>query len=455
MSLFWEQLLDLIEERAVIPVIGPELLTVAHDSRADHLYPLLAHRLGESLEVPTEDLPEGSELNAVACRFIAQQQDVQDLYPILKKAMPGEEELEIPEPLLQLAQIRNFNLFVTTTFDPLLVRALDQVRFGGKQKTIVRCFSPNGGVEDIPDRPEDLETPVVYHLFGKLSAMPSYAVTHEDLLEFVHALQAPETKSPELLFDALKSSNLIIVGPGLSDWLVRLFLRIAKRQRLLQVRASTDYLADAQVNDECKLAAFLKHYSKRTRVYTKGGGVDFVDELHRLWLERHPDSNGDGPVVGGTASRDLIEPGAVFLSYASEDREAAKTLKEALERVGIDVFFDREQLRAGDDWEQKLERGISECSLFVPLISNSSLVESRRYFRAEWDSALKEARMVASNDRFLLPVVVDETSQDEPSLPARFRSVQWVKAPGGQPSPDFVVEVRDLYRRYRAREVGR
>ncbi|HJY83151.1 MAG TPA: hypothetical protein VKK81_18965, partial [Candidatus Binatia bacterium] len=42
---FWEELLAQIEAGGVIPVVGPELLTVVVDGRSAPLYRLLAERL--------------------------------------------------------------------------------------------------------------------------------------------------------------------------------------------------------------------------------------------------------------------------------------------------------------------------------------------------------------------------------------------------------------------------
>ena len=41
-------------------------------------------------------------------------------------------------------------------------------------------------------------------------------------------------------------------------------------------------------------------------------------------------------------------PGAVFLSYASEDSEAAGRIAEALEAAGVTVWLDKNELRGGD-----------------------------------------------------------------------------------------------------------
>lgn len=41
---------------------------------------------------------------------------------------------------------------------------------------------------------------------------------------------------------------------------------------------------------------------------------------------------------------------AVFLSYASDDAEAAGRICEGLRAAGIEVWYDRSELRGGDAW---------------------------------------------------------------------------------------------------------
>lgn len=66
----------------------------------------------------------------------------------------------------------------------------------------------------------------------------------------------------------------------------------------------------------------------------------------------------------------MTEPSrAVFLSYASQDAEAAGRICEALRAAGIEVWFDQSELRGGDAWDQSIRRQIKTCALFVPVIS--------------------------------------------------------------------------------------
>jgi hypothetical protein len=60
---------------------------------------------------------------------------------------------------------------------------------------------------------------------------------------------------------------------------------------------------------------------------------------------------------------------AVFLSYASQDAEAARCICEALRAAGVEVWFDRNELVGGDAWDAKIRGQIASCALFVPVIS--------------------------------------------------------------------------------------
>ena len=49
---------------------------------------------------------------------------------------------------------------------------------------------------------------------------------------------------------------------------------------------------------------------------------------------------------------------AVFLSYASQDAEAAKRIADALRAAGVEVWFDQSELVGGDAWDQKIKKGM-------------------------------------------------------------------------------------------------
>ena len=80
--------------------------------------------------------------------------------------------------------------------------------------------------------------------------------------------------------------------------------------------------------------------------------------------------------------------GAVFLSYASQDAEAAQRICAALRSAGVEVWFDQSELRGGDAWDQSIRKQIKTCALFLPVISQNTHARAEGYFRLEWKLAV-------------------------------------------------------------------
>jgi TolB-like protein/Tfp pilus assembly protein PilF len=116
---------------------------------------------------------------------------------------------------------------------------------------------------------------------------------------------------------------------------------------------------------------------------------------------------------------------AVFLSYASQDADVARRLCAALRAVGVEVWFDQNELVGGDAWDAKIRGQIKACALFVPLISAATQARREGYFRIEWKLAAQRTHAMAEGTPFLLPVMIDETPEPEALVPAEFREVQW------------------------------
>ena len=207
------------------------------------------------------------------------------------------------------------------------------------------AYAPND-VRDLPREWKLERVPAfVYQLLGTLSAEPTYVATQEDIIEFFHSLQS-ETRRPPILFDELRKQSLLILGNRFSNWVSRFFMRMSKGEPL-SVSGKPDYLADYASADD-NLIVFLRAFSRGTKVYTRGSAIEFVHELYQRWSARAGSSAEDAtPAVSKP-------PGAVFLSYASEDHDAAQKIKNRLETEGMEVFFDEDRLEGGDEWDRKV-----------------------------------------------------------------------------------------------------
>jgi len=436
----WEDLLSFIEERRVIPIVGPELLLVSTERGPRLLLDWVAERLASRLNVHTTELPLNYTLNDVVCWFLAARGRREEAYVRLRSIIK-DANFEPPQTLRRLAAITDFDLFVSTTCDSLLESAINLERFAGASSTDVLSYSPNR-VVDLPTERERLQRPLVYHLFGKLSASPTYVISDEDLLEFICALQS-EHLVPEKLFHELEHNHLLFIGSNFTNWLARLFLRMAKRQRLSDPRDVGEVLADDHSSEDDRLVAFLQQVSVRTRIYV--GAERFVDELHARWQARRKLAGSPAPARFLPPAREMPDD-AVFISYAREDLAAVQQLKAGLEAAGITTWFDIDRLEGGDDYDRKIQRNIARCSYFIPVVSATTQRRLEGYFRREWSYAIDRVRNMADGALFILPVSIDATTAAVALVPDKFKALHFSQLLGGQVPADFAQRLEDFMR---------
>src|SRR5215813_1843417 len=336
---FWEELLAQIEAGGVIPVVGPELLTVVVDGRSAPLYRLLAERLLakygltaseaslESVAEPNKEtvsLRPDHELNDAVCALAQRGRRVQDLYrPINEqlKALVESPAEALLQPLRALASISGFKLFVTTTPDDLLARAIDAERYGGMAKTEHIVFAPklaSGALNDLPEVRSSGYTAVCY-LFGKASPSPFvFAIHDEDTLEFLHTMQINAAESLKRLFSELRTQNLLLIGCNFADWLSRFFIRLANTQRLADNRGKREFLIEESADSSGSLTLFFERFSPDgTRVVTASW-----DRTARVW---RADGTGEPVVLKGHESIVMsaaFSPDGTRVVTASVDKTA-------------------------------------------------------------------------------------------------------------------------------------
>ena len=135
---------------------------------------------------------------------------------------------------------------------------------------------------------------------------------------------------------------------------------------------------------------------------------------------------------------------AVFLSYASQDAAAVRRICEALRASGVEVWFDQSELVGGDQWDAKIRGQIGSCTLFLPVISAATQARGEGYFRLEWKLAVDRSHLMAHDQPFLLPIVIDGTTDASARVPPEFRAVQWTRLPDGETPAAFCARVRRL-----------
>jgi CHASE2 domain-containing sensor protein len=132
--------------------------------------------------------------------------------------------------------------------------------------------------------------------------------------------------------------------------------------------------------------------------------------------------------------------GAIFISYAREDLAAVRTLKSSLDAAGLTVWFDFDQISAGDSFDLKIRNNIKRCALFLPVLSRNTEARSEGFFRREWNYALDRALGIAPEVPFIVPVAVDDTNNF--NIPPRFEEAHIVILPEGLVTQKFLERLK-------------
>jgi hypothetical protein len=453
---FWDDILGHLKDRVLLPVVGPELVTVQDGGRRVSLSRLLGERVAARYQLDVTWGPLSGLDDAVGA-FLAKRgsREAERLYRVvndLQNDILSGPDVPTPEALRQLAGIRDFRLFLSTTFDPMLARALDEVRFGGEQRTRELWFSPNQSTAEQQENarePREADT-VVFKLFGKASSTPQYAIHDEDVLEWLHVLLTETARLPEWLGDELKASPVLFLGCQLSDWVGRLLARMASKSRL-SLESKQFFIVGESVGRYPGLAQFFETFCGATRVQMLDADpAEFVAQLSERWHKRNPTVEAQAAPPAGT--------GSIFISYVREDADAARRLSAALAGLGGDVWLDERRLHPGDRWEEEILASIRrEVRLFLPVISSNTESREEGYVFKEWREAVERAKGIPPGGRrFIFPVVIDAGYDGNPSryrqVPDAFSVSHWGQAPGGDPDEVLVSALREAIREMRRKE---
>jgi hypothetical protein len=450
----WDDLLDYIDDGKLVPVLGHELVQADYQGRRVSLQRVLAERLAEREKLSVEWTPH-FELNDAVCAYLANPQArLVGLYDriagVLRSLSPP---FPIPTGLSRLAEIKPLDLFVSLTFDSLMARALDRARFGGNAVTREIEFSLNQSTaaqaEALKVRAGD--APIVLNLFGRATGRSDFAIHDEDVLEFIHRLVSGDVAPPDWLLSELRNRHLLILGVHLPDWLERFLLRAATRDRL-RLAQRAYFIAGENVCADT-LTQFLHRFGRETSIAAfEGTAEEFVEELRRRWTARHPDA-ADADVK----TRQPEDRGSIFISYGRENLPAVERLHDAIEALGGDAWFDRTELGAGDQWENRILPQIRrDVRLFVPVISDGTAQRSEGYVFREWREAIERSKKIVGR-RFIVPIIVDADYQGDlgryerliDQFPA-FQDLHVGSAPGGEPDATLrqtlISEIRAMRR---------
>jgi len=397
-------LVERINRGDCVLVLGPRVAVRPDDPERQPLDNLLARELIESLGVPAaEDKAASANLHRAADLYYRTRQDrveldvaVQDFYEREASATT-----DFHRDLAKLP----FRLCISASPDSLMLNAFAATEGKAPQKGYYGFRSI-----DTPrlSRPT-AERPIVYHLFGHYEEAKSLVLTEGDLIEFLVAIVrgAPAVPDQVRAMLADPAASFLFIGFGFHNW----YLRV-----LLQVMNVYGHQSKAIAFEDTH---FFDHPERQQVVGFFSG--DRLIEFRPLHWETFAKQLAEAYETSGrkrALSTPAPEPAPVqyagkaplaFISYASENRDRVEALMAKLQARGINVWQDRQNLRAGDDWNQKLIRVIQKMVDYVIVLQTEEMLsrtegvfhrEIREAQVRQWGMAEYEGEKL----RFLIPV---------------------------------------------------
>ena len=428
-------------------MVGPGAVTFGLGNEL--LYPWLAQRLPGELDPPlTLDQP-ARDLQEVVDAQRAKGMRVERICKRLHKIVE-DPDLRPGTTLAALAAIDGFHLFISTTFDALLARAVESASPGGKPEERRAASTLRGACPDLPRELEEMQKPehrFVYQILGRATPARDFVLWDDDLLYFLLRLDQQLPDLPKLSV-ALQKSHFLVLGLSLADWLLRFFVQVVKRQRLSELAGSELFIFEKlKPADRDKVVIYFSRLTKQIRILPTDP-LDFIAELHDRWRKKHPAPVRDPYVMSKEHREKHRAGGCIFVSYASPDLEIGRYVVSQLQKAGCMVWFDKEQIQPGEDWEEVLREAVEErCGLFVSIISDQTAVRLEGYNVFERKLAAKRREKLTDNAIFYLPVRIDAGQPLIPdNEPRGTKKVQGVRKEGGHLDQDFIGYLREKQR---------
>ena len=408
----WDNLLRAIKNGDVIPVISTDFLEEG------------GHTLQDALKETSKfgaDCTSFSELSDVVSRKYKHSDGIY-------YALGDEYSKKVYHPsnlLKRLLAIRYFPFIITTSYFPVVEQVMREI--WGSDRLKVYNFTLNNKTD--LQNPDDLRKPSVYYMFGRLSSEPhGYALTDSDMLMYCKAWLSNER--PKNLSNELKDKYLLFFGSEHSDWLFR-FIWYSMNQTEEGFSPTTGMVF--REHEDSELSAFLK----RLDTVTKKDPESVISKIEEGLKEYDDDEKFDVP-------RNYTD---VFISYSRKNPELAACLYEKLTSKGLNVWYDRKALFAGDDWKKKIEEAIKTSKFFVPLITKGMYDEAQDYheYVCEWKIAVSHSQ--GFTRKFILPLSQTESGYyDAVGVLPEFKNKQTVFF---EDDKDTVIEeFADLVRKF-------
>lgn len=259
----------------------------------------------------------------------------------------------------------------------------------------------------------------VYHIFGQAKDGSKW-VSDEDLLLSFLLSHNHNDFGAKGLTDYLKENEkkLLALGCNLPNWLFRFLWQPTQAGRTSSMKTTQGYWINRE-KPEDSFENFLKKKNfsadEQVKEILEDATKSLQEELLREAEER-------------SAEIDTEEYFDVFISYASEDRQVATVIFEALRNMNVKAWFDdrgKGEITPGSPYWEKIRNGIQHSAHFMPIItgkwmekmtSTSSLKEETLMVKDWLAECRKSDSPVHLKPNYSIPVIVDGSELNDEKI---------------------------------------
>ena len=399
---------DMVKKRGtIVPIIGDDTIVYQEKDSGDEI-PFQEFILREfqkrysHVEVSDTDIVSMGERGYYGLSLMSQYYEQRFLDDFMDFVCDNRSCIKLKDEVLDFLVTFNFPIIITTVcFD-----IIEQQLKGKIEDYKSIWYKLNKENSTLPSR-------CVYHIFGQAKDGVKWVYDEDLLLSFLLSHNNNDCGAKGLT-DYLKENEkkLLALGCNLPNWLFRFLWQPTQAGRTGSMKTTQGYWINRE-KPEDSFENFLKKKNFSADEQVKKILVDATKQLQdELKREAEERSN----------MIDAEEHFDVFISYASEDRQIATAIFEALKNMNVKAWLDdrgKGEITPGHPYWAKIENGIKHSAHFMPVITgnwmqkltNTSSLKDETYLVRDWLAECKKSDSpIQLKANYSIPVIVKDSS---------------------------------------------
>jgi hypothetical protein len=121
------------------------------------------------------------------------------------------------------------------------------------------------------------------------------------------------------------------------------------------------------------------------------------------------------------------QPRHVFISYVRENQDQVDRLCQDLERHGVNVWLDRNDITPGIFWKDAIRKAIQDGAFFIAFFSKEYNEKTITHMSEELNLAIEVLRKRPREQAWFIPLVISGDVPDWEIFPGKtLQDIQWV-----------------------------